>query len=50
MTDQQRPGDPAAGGEQEPEPNATGTVFLMVVFLMATVALWGIMYFRLIGR
>jgi hypothetical protein len=50
MTDEQRPGDPAVDGKQEPEPDATGTVFVMVLFLMATVALWGIMYLRLIGR
>jgi hypothetical protein len=47
VTSQQRPGEPPGG---EPEPDARGTVFIMVLFLMLTVALWGIMYFRLIGR
>jgi hypothetical protein len=39
---------PPAGDESEPE--TTGTVFLMVLFLMGTVALWLIMYFRLLER
>jgi hypothetical protein len=35
---------------QEPEPDVSGTVFLMALFLMATIGLWVIMYLKLIGR
>ncbi len=51
MNDQQRPADPA--GDRRPEqedPNVTGTVFLMVLFLMGIAGLWLIMYFMLLGR
>jgi len=34
----------------EPEPDVRGTVFLMALFLMATIGLWVIMYLKLIGR
>lgn len=34
----------------EPEPEVSGTVFLMALFLMATIGLWVIMYLKLIGR
>jgi len=34
----------------EPEPDVRGTVFIMALFLMATIGLWLIMYLRLIGR
>ena len=34
----------------EPEPDISGTVFLMALFLMATIGLWVIMYLKLIGR
>jgi hypothetical protein len=34
----------------EPEPDVSGTVFLMALFLMATIGLWVIMYLKLIGR
>jgi hypothetical protein len=52
VTDQQQPArgtgpDPASG---EQEPNASGTVFLMVLFLMATAGLWLIMYLMLLNR
>lgn len=36
--------------DQEQEPDVRGTVFIMVLFLMATIGLWVIMYLRLIGR
>jgi hypothetical protein len=39
---------PPPGGE--PEPEVSGTVFLMALFLMATIGLWVIMYLKLIGR
>ena len=32
------------------EPVVTGTVFIMLVFLMALAGLWGIMYLLLLGR
>jgi hypothetical protein len=39
---------------QEPpdqqEPDVRGTVFIMALFLMATIGLWVIMYLKLIGR
>lgn len=42
------PGDPP---EREPEePDSTGTLFIMMVFLMAMAALWLIMYFLLLDR
>jgi hypothetical protein len=45
------PDDPAAAeippGE---EPVATGTLFIMVLFLMMTGALWGIVYLMLLNR
>jgi len=47
VSDQEQQQDPEGG---EPEPEATGTVFLMAVFLMGTIALWVIMYLNLIGR
>ncbi len=51
MNDQQRPVDPADDHRPEPEdPNVTGTVFLMVLFLMGIAGLWLIMYFMLLGR
>jgi hypothetical protein len=50
VTDEQQRDTPAGGNQEEPEPNATGTVFLMVVFLMATIGLWVIMYLKLLGR
>jgi hypothetical protein len=34
----------------EEEPTTTGTLFIMVLFLMALVGMWGIMYFTLLNR
>lgn len=34
----------------EEEPNSTGTLFLMMVFLMMIGALWAIVYFMLLHR
>ena len=52
MTEQQQPargtGPDLTPAEQEP--NASGTVFLMVLFLMAIAGLWLIMYFTLLNR
>lgn len=31
-------------------PDTSGTLFIMVVFLMALAGMWLIMYFRLLGR
>lgn len=38
--------------QEDPEegPQISGTLFIMVVFLMALAALWAMMYFRLLGR
>lgn len=43
---------PAADAELSPEeePTTTGTLFIMVLFLMALVGMWGIMYFTLLSR
>lgn len=35
-------------GDQEPE--TTGTLFILLVFLMALAGLWVLMYFTLLGR
>ena len=35
---------------QDDEPKATGTLFLVVVILMIIVAIWVIMYLRLLDR
>jgi hypothetical protein len=32
------------------QPVATGTLFLMIIFLMMTFAIWGILYSTLLGR
>ena len=46
MTDSKpTPPDP-----QDEGPNATGTLFIMIVFLMALAGMWLIMYFRLLER
>lgn len=43
--------DPKASPPQrDDEPNASGTLFIMVVFLMALAGMWLIMYFRLLER
>lgn len=31
-------------------PSTTGTVFIMILFLMAMAAMWGLMYMTLLGR
>lgn len=43
--------DPA-GTELEPdeEPVTTGTLFIMLIFLMALAGLWGLMYLMLLSR
>ena len=49
--------DPARRPETDPdelspeeEPTTTGTLFIMVLFLMALAGMWGIMYFTLLSR
>lgn len=51
------PGDAQAGPPAEPselapeiEPVTTGTIFILLVFLMALAGLWAIMYLTLLGR
>ena len=34
----------------EEEPTTTGTLFIMIVFLMALAGMWAIMYFTLLSR
>ena len=41
---------PGGGLSPQEEPNTIGTLFILVVFLMALAGLWGIMYFTLLGR
>ena len=40
----------AAGPSSDEEPVTTGTLFIMLVFLMALAALWVIMYLTLLDR
>jgi hypothetical protein len=42
--------DPASPLPPEQEPVTTGTLFILLVFLMALAGLWAIMYFMLLGR
>ena len=44
--------DESASHELSPdeEPTTTGTLFIMVLFLMALAGMWGIMYFTLLNR
>ncbi|MEJ2503246.1 MAG: hypothetical protein P8177_07995 [Gemmatimonadota bacterium] len=44
--------DESASDELSPdeEPTTTGTLFIMVLFLMALAGMWGIMYFTLLSR
>ena len=46
------PGRGARGDGIPPdeEPTTTGTLFIMVLFLMAMGAMWGLMYFTLLNR
>ena len=46
-------GSPEAGHEgirPEEEPVTTGTLFIMLIFLMAMAAMWVIMYLTLLDR
>ncbi|MCK5412348.1 MAG: hypothetical protein KAJ67_09640 [Gemmatimonadetes bacterium] len=47
--DSAEPGGPAGAGHEE-EPVTTGTLFIMLIFLMALAALWAIMYLTLLER
>ena len=51
--------EPSAAGSSDPrdteltpdeEPKATGTLFLVTIILMIIVAIWAIMYMRLLDR
>ena len=50
--------DPSASADRsrgdlppaEEQPTTTGTLFIMVLFLMAMGAMWGLMYLTLLGR
>ncbi len=47
------PPDPQGGSTEatpDEEPVATGTLFIMLVFLMALAGLWAIMYLTLLDR
>ncbi len=44
------PSDNPGDSPIEEEPNTTGTLFVMIVFLMALAGLWGIMYLQLLDR
>jgi hypothetical protein len=52
--DQETQGQGASGGEgglhADHEPVTTGTLFILLVFLMALAGLWVLMYFTLLGR
>jgi hypothetical protein len=55
VTPPSRPDEPAAdeggtGLPPEEEPNTTGTLFIMIFFLMALAGMWGIMYLTLLNR
>ena len=39
-----------AGLPPEEEPTTTGTLFIMILFLMALAGMWGIMYLTLLNR
>jgi hypothetical protein len=45
-----QPDAPETASDEFEEPNTTGTMFIMMVFLMALAALWAIMYFLLLER
>lgn len=42
------PGDPLLSPDEEP--TTTGTLFIMILFLMALAGMWGIMYLTLLSR
>jgi hypothetical protein len=50
--DAERPGAEFDPSELPPneEPTTTGTLFIMILFLMALAGMWGIMYFTLLSR
>lgn len=63
MSETSRPGVPEPGDRpkriepteleqlpEEVEPTTTGTLFIMVIFLMALGGMWAIMYLRLLER
>ncbi len=39
-----------AGLSPDEEPTTTGTLFIMILFLMALAGMWGIMYLTLLNR
>lgn len=39
-----------ASASSGPEPTTTGTVFVMLLFLMALAGMWALMYVVLLGR
>lgn len=41
---------PPGGGPVDVDPETTGTLFLMIFFLMLIVGFWAIMYFTLLRR
>lgn len=43
-----RTADPGFGRDEEPD--TRGTLFIMLLFLMALAGMWGIMYVILLGR
>lgn len=45
-----RGADEAPGGREPSEPTARGTLFIMMLFLMALGAMWGLMYLILLNR
>jgi len=44
------PAASGGAGEDPTEPTATGTLFIMMLFLMALGAMWGLMYLILLNR
>ncbi len=52
--DAERPAPDAESGPSElppdEEPTTTGTLFIMILFLMALAGMWGIMYFTMLSR
>lgn len=45
------PEEPGGSGlAPDEEPTTTGTIFIMILFLMALAGMWGIMYLTLLNR
>lgn len=44
------PASEQVGLPSEEEPTTTGTLFIMILFLMALAGMWGIMYLTLLSR